>query len=115
MRALGLDPAVLFHRERLTLESADGRFKLRAAALPAPLHLLAAIMTARGLGLREKARLLTITAQLQAGDWQLATGLPVASGRSEEHTSELQSLMRTSYAVFCLKKKTPTRIQTRAA
>src|SRR3546814_9290792 len=27
-------------------------------------------------------------------------------GRSEEHTSELQSLMRNSYAVFCLKKKT---------
>src|SRR3546814_1438210 len=33
-------------------------------------------------------------------------------GRSEEHTSELQSLMRISYAVFCLKKKTHTnRIQ----
>src|SRR3546814_6200837 len=29
--------------------------------------------------------------------------------RSEEHTSELQSLMRTSYAVFCLKKKTTAR------
>src|SRR3546814_1391021 len=29
-----------------------------------------------------------------------------AIGRSEEHTSELQSLMRISYAVFCLKKKT---------
>src|SRR3546814_7158361 len=28
--------------------------------------------------------------------------------RSEEHTSELQSLMRISYAVFCLKKKNPT-------
>src|SRR3546814_7456756 len=28
--------------------------------------------------------------------------------RSEEHTSELQSLMRSSYAVFCLKKKTET-------
>src|SRR3546814_1330928 len=28
-----------------------------------------------------------------------------ALGRSEEHTSELQSLMRISYAVFCLKKK----------
>src|SRR3546814_6646340 len=28
-----------------------------------------------------------------------------AGGRSEEHTSELQSLMRSSYAVFCLKKK----------
>src|SRR3546814_2803824 len=30
----------------------------------------------------------------------------IARGRSEEHTSELQSLMRISYAVFCLKKKT---------
>src|SRR3546814_3722899 len=28
------------------------------------------------------------------------------AGRSEEHTSELQSLMRISYAVFCMKKKT---------
>src|SRR3546814_3662791 len=33
--------------------------------------------------------------------WRSATSL-----RSEEHTSELQSLMRISYAVFCLKKKT---------
>src|SRR3546814_2830710 len=31
---------------------------------------------------------------------------PVSIRRSEEHTSELQSLMRISYAVFCLKKKT---------
>src|SRR3546814_6556652 len=30
------------------------------------------------------------------------------TGRSEEHTSELQSLMRISYAVFCLKKKNKT-------
>src|SRR3546814_7714690 len=35
-------------------------------------------------------------------DGIIATG----PGRSEEHTSELQSLMRISYAVFCLKKKT---------
>src|SRR3546814_3438714 len=32
--------------------------------------------------------------------------IPREHGRSEEHTSELQSLMRISYAVFCLKKKT---------
>src|SRR3546814_9430376 len=40
---------------------------------------------------------------------------PDVSLRSEEHTSELQSLMRISYAVFCLKKKTttPTAHQTR--
>src|SRR3546814_9774685 len=34
--------------------------------------------------------------------------LLAALGRSEEHTSELQSLMRISYAVFCLKKKNNT-------
>src|SRR3546814_6223616 len=33
---------------------------------------------------------------------------PAVMGRSEEHTSELQSLMRISYAVFCLKKKNQT-------
>src|SRR3546814_3329431 len=36
----------------------------------------------------------------------------VRGGRSEEHTSELQSLMRISYAVFCLKKKIQYRAQT---
>src|SRR3546814_5613110 len=35
----------------------------------------------------------------------------LAAWRSEEHTSELQSLMRISYAVFCLKKKTKSRKQ----
>src|SRR3546814_6482468 len=35
-----------------------------------------------------------------------ANSLCFRAERSEEHTSELQSLMRTSYAVFCLKKKT---------
>src|SRR3546814_9734407 len=37
-----------------------------------------------------------------------------ARGRSEEHTSELQSLMRISYAVFCLKKKTTASVITLA-
>src|SRR3546814_6764720 len=47
------------------------------------------------------------------GDWSaadimfapVATRFATYSIRSEEHTSELQSLMRISYAVFCLKKK----------
>src|SRR3546814_10050742 len=40
----------------------------------------------------------------QDGDWP-AHASRSADTRSEEHTSELQSLMRNSYAVFCLKKK----------
>src|SRR3546814_5526961 len=53
--------------------------------------------------------------QFANGAHQLGLGhfLPVHRGtariRSEEHTSELQSLMRISYAVFCLKKKNTTR------
>src|SRR3546814_9311866 len=35
---------------------------------------------------------------------------PVKRTKSEEHTSELQSLMRISYAVFCLKKKNATKL-----
>src|SRR3546814_9328723 len=37
---------------------------------------------------------------------EVADGFTEIDGRSEEHTSELQSLMRISYAVFCLKKNT---------
>src|SRR3546814_8094533 len=39
---------------------------------------------------------------------QLTGPIAVGVDRSEEHTSELQSLMRISYAVFCLKKKKKT-------
>src|SRR3546814_5836032 len=40
--------------------------------------------------------------------WRRARLLTNGTHRSEEHTSELQSLMRISYAVFCLKKKKNT-------
>src|SRR3546814_14679831 len=39
------------------------------------------------------------------GEGELLQGARGCAKRSEEHTSELQSLMRISYAVFCLKKK----------
>src|SRR3546814_8683063 len=42
----------------------------------------------------------------------LVPAQPVSRSRSEEHTSELQSLMRISYAVFCLKKKNHIRKKT---
>src|SRR3546814_8644531 len=51
---------------------------------------------------RDFRRFIGMTPQTFA---QTPTPLFTASLRSEEHTSELQSLMRISYAVFCLKKK----------
>src|SRR3546814_1663583 len=46
-----------------------------------------------------------LEAAAAVGELPIGVGSP---GRSEEHTSELQSLMRISYAVFCLKKKRST-------
>src|SRR3546814_2210531 len=43
-----------------------------------------------------------------AGPLVIDGGSAIPIRRSEEHTSELQSLMRIAYAVFCLKKKTTT-------
>src|SRR3546814_558996 len=60
-----------------------------------------AVATAVFAGLTEELVIASSArVQLEAVAW------PVFDIRSEEHTSELQSLMRISYAVFCLKKKT---------
>src|SRR3546814_6793235 len=51
-------------------------------------------------------RVVWISCVLNGRDRDLCTAIaPEGRTRSEEHTSELQSLMRISYAVFCLKKK----------
>src|SRR3546814_10793807 len=58
-------------------------------------HLIRAVLSARG-----------VEAHLVIGDMDMsARDAAIRRYRSEEHTSELQSLMRISYAVFCLKKK----------
>src|SRR3546814_2670390 len=61
-------------------------------------------------------RAFQVSSVVRDRDWRLtgpAARRPVRSPgcRSEEHTSELQSLMRISYAVFCLKKKKKTHIR----
>src|SRR3546814_3581730 len=59
-----------------------------------------------------------VTSQQHAATGRMPAGggaamfAKIMNGRSEEHTSELQSLMRISYAVFCLQKKNYTNIHT---
>src|SRR3546814_5785093 len=54
---------------------------------------------------RGQAMIDLVEQYVEAGFYLDSTELPDFVPRSEEHTSELQSLMRISYAVFCLKKK----------
>src|SRR3546814_1102456 len=58
-----------------------------------------------GFRLRHRATIAAIS-KLMDGAIRTASTRAAAGRRSEEHTSELQSLMRISYAVFCLKKNT---------
>src|SRR3546814_5539044 len=70
------------------------------------IHVFETISELEGLCARFAARRMTASERGELSDSHAA--------RSEEHTSELQSLMRISYAVFCLKKKTHnTQILTR--
>src|SRR3546814_10414075 len=60
--------------------------------------------------LRSSART-TIVPMVKSSSHSTRTSSTISSiSRSEEHTSELQSLMRISYAVFCLKKKNISKI-----
>src|SRR3546814_3025944 len=67
-----------------------------------------AIMEKRGLGFyieRGQERIREWSHQLRERAELAMQGMSSLVQRSEEHTSDLQSLMRISYAVFCLKKK----------
>src|SRR3546814_4337852 len=86
--------------------NADGRrevlgLRIATSETGAAWNSFFADLVARGLG---GVRLVTSDAH-QGLVEAIAANLPGAVCRSEEHTSELQSLMRISYAVFCLKKK----------
>src|SRR3546814_1552387 len=88
-------PSVLV-RQRVEVEAGGGAFELgRQLRLRAAQRLARLPFLGRISPLHDEVVLRAVDAH----------AVPVAL-RSEEHTSELQSLMRISYAVFCLKKKT---------
>src|SRR3546814_1162953 len=81
---------------------------LRPAAVPSMWHCRAwraSIAAARLETAPESVCIVTSDSFGGSARQRRKAGPRIESGRSEEHTSELQSLMRISYAVFCLKKK----------
>src|SRR3546814_4398787 len=77
---------------------------LGLAVLVIAIKTLAIWSVARMFGMRGRSALSLGLLLSQGGEF----GFVLFAQRSEEHTSELQSLMRISYAVFCLKKKKNT-------
>src|SRR3546814_9044417 len=86
------------------------RSRIRARSNSANAPMTESIRLAIGESSPEKARLSFTnsirTPLLEGIAWMVRQTTLRKNSRSEEHTSELQSLMRISYAVFCLKKKT---------
>ena len=77
MRRLGRDPERLFTRVPLTLARIDGGFALRAPRLPAPLHAVAALLGARGLGMSERLAATRLVMQLRRLGWRTEPGMTV--------------------------------------
>ncbi|MFD4840557.1 hydroxysqualene dehydroxylase HpnE [Achromobacter sp. NPDC058515] len=69
MRRVGRNPDALLMRRPLRLASLDGRFRLSAPRLPAPLHMAAAILRARGLSWADRLATLRLMRGLKAMSW----------------------------------------------
>src|SRR3546814_9462545 len=91
------------------IDPAPGEAKARLPAAAIARRTVAAQGVVQRLQLLRRQKLAGVVAQVALASQRAVGGqrpLRRACCRSEEHTSELQSLMRISYAVFCLKKKT---------
>src|SRR3546814_4207540 len=95
-----------YQRSQVFAFDFGGSIRAAALAMGGDWHDLGGELTdgaAASVSLQPLARIHETPERAWAADWMVA--ILVRESRSEEHTSELQSLMRISYAVFCLKKK----------
>ncbi len=77
MRVVGADPDQLLLRQLLTIEY-PGKFSLRAPRLPAPLHLVAALLTAGGLAWGERLAAMRFMAVMRHNAYRIAADMPVS-------------------------------------
>src|SRR3546814_2001650 len=107
-----MTPAYVSHDSRISVNPLSLLARLRCLAGPAQQGLLLAVVFllatgtahAAGSSMPWEGPLQAILDSIQGPVARIVAVIIII--RSEEHTSELQSLMRISYAVFCLKKKT---------
>lgn len=100
MRSMDLDVDALFDRRPLALVYADGSFALSAAKLPAPLHMLAGMLRARGITGHEKIGLVRIMAALRLRGWRSAPACSVAQWLARHRQSE--RMIRLFWRPLCV-------------
>ncbi|SAI72256.1 oxidoreductase [Bordetella ansorpii] len=100
MRRLGRNPDALLMRRPLRLASLDGTFRLSAARLPAPWHAALALLTARGMGWRDKLAALRMMNTLRRDGWQVPAEWTV--GRLLSHHAQTADLTRRVWEPLCL-------------
>lgn len=83
---VGVDTQQVYLRQALTLQ-VEPHFRLRCPNLPAPLHLLLGLLSARGLGWLDRVRLIRAMHVAEKGAWRLAHDRPVAQWLAEQAQS----------------------------
>ncbi|UXY15003.1 hydroxysqualene dehydroxylase HpnE [Chitiniphilus purpureus] len=86
MRRVGVDPARVLLRTPLDLNVLPG-FRMRCPAWPAPLHLAAALLSARGLALAEQWALTRAVLAARRGQWRCVPDLSVAAWLAQQRQS----------------------------
>lgn len=100
VRSLNPEADTAFLRSPLALVSTDGNFRLKAASLPAPWHLLAGLAVARGLTLADRLRLARLCGRLGPSDSAPLPGWTVAKWL--RHGRQSAELVRRLWEPLCL-------------
>lgn len=107
MRRVGRNPDALLMRRPLRLASLDGRFRLSAPRLPAPLHLAVAVLGARGLSWSDRLGMLRLMRGLKAMSWAPPREWTVL--QLLRHYAQSDTLIRQLWDPLCLAAlNTPT-------
>lgn len=92
--------AALYTRLPLHLESADGRFRMHAPNLPAPLHSLLALLRCQGLSLADRWAALRMMIKLKQSNWQISHTTTVAQLLTQHQQSD--TLAKRLWIPLCL-------------
>jgi hydroxysqualene dehydroxylase len=97
---LGIDPDSRLNRQPFSLRAADGSFSLSVPSLPAPFHLLAGLVKAHGLSLKERIKLAASCWQLRLYEWKTPPGQTVAQWLKQRRQSA--HIVRQFWQPLCL-------------